>query len=67
MKIDNIIILGSTYFTELTVNLLKNYFNLIGFVPSENPTNSGNINLPIVSIDAECDLKLSIQYDKFVK
>ena len=67
MKLDNILILGSTYLTELVVEKIKYKYNLIGYVPSLNPTRKGNINLPEVSINTDCDIKLSIQYDKIVK
>ena len=67
MVIRNILILGSTFLTELVVRKLKGEYNLIGYVPSINPTKSGNINLPLVDIDIECDIKLSIQYDKIIK
>jgi len=66
MVIKNILILGSTFLTELVVDKLYDKYNLIGYVPSVNPTKSGKIDLPIVDIDTECDIKLSIQYDKIV-
>lgn len=60
-----ILIYGSTYLTELCVNqLIKDGYNLIGYIPSENPTFEGNINLPRVDETIEHDIKLSIQYDK---
>lgn len=59
-----ILILGSTYLTELCVNqLLKDGFNLVGYIPSENPTFRGRINLKEVTEDTPHDIKLSIQYD----
>lgn len=67
MKINNILILGSTRLTEATVNLLRNSYHLVGYVPSKNPTVKGDILLPEVSIDSECDIKLSIQYDQKVE
>ena len=67
MVVNNILILGSTLLTELTIKRIRPYYNLVGYVPSENPTIKGKINLPVVDIDAECDIKLSIQYDKMVK
>ena len=67
MKIDKILILGSTFLTEKTVELLKHKYNLIGYVPSCNPTRRGIIDLPQCSINQDCDIKLSIQYDKIVK
>jgi len=60
-----ILIYGSTYLTELCVNqLLKDGYNLVGYIPSENPVFAGNINLPRVVETIEHDIKLSIQYDK---
>ena len=66
MKVDRILILGSTLLTEKVVDVLGLYYNLVGYVPSKNPTKSGKIPLPETSLDAECDIKLSIQYDKIV-
>jgi hypothetical protein len=63
----DILILGSTQLTELCVNKLKGYYNLVGYVPTTKPTKEGNIDLPIVDINSKCDIKLSIQYDKKVK
>lgn len=60
-----ILIYGNTYLTELCVNqLLKDGYNLVGYIPSENPTFKGKINLPQVAETVEHDIKLSIQYDK---
>lgn len=60
-----ILIYGSTYLTELCVNqLLKDGYNLVGYIPSENPTFEGKINLPKVQETIDHDIKLSIQYDK---
>lgn len=67
VKVDRILILGSTYLTELVVNKIKDSYNLIGYVPSVNPTREGKIDLPVLSIDSECDIKLSVQYDKIIK
>ena len=67
MVIDKILILGSTYLTELVINKLKDKYELVGYVPSVNPTREGNIDLPIVDINTECDIKLSVQYDKIIK
>lgn len=66
MVINNILILGSTYLTELVVDKINNSYNLVGYVPSLKPTNEGNIKLPKVDMDTKCDIKLSIQYDKIV-
>ena len=67
MRIENILILGSTLLTELCVNRIKERYNLVGFMPSRRPTKQGNIDLPEVDINEPCDIKLSIQYDKMVK
>jgi hypothetical protein len=67
MKIKKILILGSTLLTELVVDRLSEEYELVGYVPSKNPTKVGSINLPEVCIDQPCDIKLSIQYDLIVK
>tara|TARA_R100001509_G_scaffold41771_1_gene22409 strand:+ start:50 stop:613 length:564 start_codon:yes stop_codon:yes gene_type:complete len=67
MEVKKILILGSTYLTELVVDKIKHKYKLVGYVPSINPTRGGNIDLPQVDINTDCDIKLSIQYDKIVK
>jgi len=67
MKIDNVLILGSTLLTQLVVEKLNNHYNLVGYVPSSNPTKEGNIDLPVVGLDEKCDIRLSVQYDKIIK
>ena len=67
MVVKNILILGNTLLTEKVVNFLYENYNLVGYVPSKNPTIKGNINLPIKDINTECDIKLSIQYDQIIK
>lgn len=67
MRINKILILGSTALTEKVVDALIDHYNLVGYVPSKNPTLEGKINLPQVGIDKDCDIKISIQYDKLVK
>ena len=64
MEIKNILIYGSSYLTAITVNLLKDYYNLVGHIPSTSPTIKGKVNLPIVKDNIEHDIKLSLQYDK---
>lgn len=66
MIIEKILICGSTYLTELVVDKLKDKYELVGYVPSVNPTKKGNIKLPRVDINSLCDIKLSIQYDKLI-
>lgn len=67
MVINKILILGNTLLTEKIVKTLSPHYNLVGYVPSKNPTIEGNIPLPIKPINTECDIKLSIQYDKIIK
>jgi len=63
-----IIILGSSYLTELVVERLKEDYWLIGHIPSKNPTVPGKILLPeLDSLDVDHDIKLSIQYDQKLK
>ena len=60
-----IIILGSSYLTELVVERLAGFYNLVGYVPSRSPAFPGNISLPVLdSFDVEHDIKLSIQWDR---
>tara|TARA_R110000765_G_scaffold412432_1_gene512071 strand:+ start:58 stop:648 length:591 start_codon:yes stop_codon:yes gene_type:complete len=69
MKIDNILILGSTFLTELVVNELKrNEFNLVGYVPNRvRSTIAGNIDLEEKDLNCEYDLALSIQYASLIE
>jgi len=62
-----ILILGSTFLTQLVVERLKESFDLVGYVPSEKPIFRGEVLLPEVSVNEPCDIKLSIQYDKKLK
>ena len=64
-----VLILGSSYLTELSVKYLldKNEYDLIGYVPCKSTTVFGDIPLEQVDIDTECDIKLSLQYDQYVK
>tara|TARA_R100000008_G_scaffold85460_1_gene75461 strand:+ start:8084 stop:8674 length:591 start_codon:yes stop_codon:yes gene_type:complete len=62
-----ILILGSSYLTELCVNHLSHNYNLIGYVPCKNTPVFGKIRLPEVDINTECDIKLSLQYDQYVE
>jgi len=61
-----ILILGSSYLTELCVKALKGY-NLVGYVPCKNTPVFGNVPLPEVDINTDCDIKLSLQYDQYVE
>ncbi len=67
MKIDKILILGSTLLAEKVVDKLSNYYDLVGYVPSIDPTIEGKIKLPPKTIDASCDIKISLQYNKIIK
>jgi len=62
-----VLVLGSTLLTESVVERLKTTeFDLVGYVPSDNPFIEGNIDLPLVDEEQLCphDIKLSVQYDK---
>jgi hypothetical protein len=62
-----ILIYGSTYFTEVIVNKIKDKFDLIGYIPSKNPIFPGNIDLKIVNEEVEYDIGLCLQYDGKIK
>lgn len=66
---DRILILGSTFLTELVVNeLKKNEYNLVGYVPNSNrSTVPGRIPLDEKTLDCDYDLALSIQYDSLIE
>ncbi len=64
MKINKILIYGSAHLTEETCNLLKNHYDLVGYIPSVNPVIAGNIDLPIVDENIQHDIKLSLQYNR---
>jgi len=67
MFIENVLILGSTLLTEKVVDMARHKYNLIGYVPSKNPTIKGSIGLPIVDLNVDYDIALSIQYDSVIK
>ena len=69
MNTDRILILGSTYLTELVVDELKSSgFNLIGYVPNSiRSTVPGNVSLEKTTVDCDYDLAISIQYDSLIK
>jgi methionyl-tRNA formyltransferase len=68
MNFNKILILGSTYLTQLIVNKLQqSKYELVGYVESSRAAVSGNINLPIVDLDVEYDIALSLQYDKLIE
>ena len=64
MKIKKILIYGSTVLTREACDLLKDHYDLVGHIPSENPHLLGKINLPIVDDTIDHDIKLSLQYNK---
>ena len=64
MKVDKVLIYGSSELTRDTVDLLKDHYDLVGHVPSVNPVLSGTINLPVVDDSVEHDIKLSLQYNR---
>tara|TARA_Y100000361_G_C11046180_1_gene282621 strand:+ start:165 stop:773 length:609 start_codon:yes stop_codon:yes gene_type:complete len=64
VKINKILIYGSAHLTEETCNLLKNHYDLVGYIPSVNPVIAGNIDLPIVDENIQHDIKLSLQYNR---
>jgi methionyl-tRNA formyltransferase len=64
MKIDKILIYGSSSLAEKTISLLEKEYDLVGHVPSENPVIAGKVDLPVVDESVEHDIKLSLQYNK---
>ncbi len=65
-----ILVYGSSYLTELAVNhiQLTSQYDLVGYVPSVNPTVSGKVNLPCVKPnEIKHDIKLCLQYDRKIK
>mgnify|MGYP003131934153 CR=1 FL=1 len=64
MKIEKILIYGSSSLTEKTINVLEKEYDLVGHVPSENPVIAGKVDLPVVDESIEHDMKLSLQYNK---
>ena len=67
MNFNKILILGSTYLTQLIVDRLQqSKYELVGYVESRRTPVSGNIDLPIVDFNVEYDIALCLQYDKFI-
>jgi len=62
-----ILIYGSTHLTSKTCNILKNYYDLVGHIPTSYSAIAGKMELPIVDENVEHDIKLSLQYDKKIK
>tara|TARA_R100001163_G_C5068380_1_gene208548 strand:+ start:7751 stop:8332 length:582 start_codon:yes stop_codon:yes gene_type:complete len=69
MRSFDILILGSSYLTELAVKHILDMgdYNLIGYVPCRNTPVNGKVPLKQVEVDTPCDIKLSLQYDIFVE
>ena len=64
MKIKKILIYGSAHLTKVTCDLLKDYYELVGHIPSSNAVIGSKMTLPIVDENIEHDIKLSLQYNK---
>ena len=69
MKSYDILVLGSSYLTELSVKYLLDMgdYNLVGYVPCKNTPVEGDIPLKRVDVNHPCDIKLSLQYDIIVE
>ena len=59
-----ILIYGSSHLSSITIDLISEFYDLVGYIPSKSPTIKGNINLPIVDDSVDHDIKLSLQYDQ---
>ena len=63
-----IVLLGSTPVTAACASrlLYDGKHEIVGYAPSHNPTIRGRMHplIQVVPIDTECDLRLSIQYDR---
>lgn len=66
MRIKKILIYGSSVLTKNACNLLKNHYELVGYMPSEDPVVPGKMDLPLVTSYVEHDIKLSLQYNRRV-
>ena len=64
MKIEKVLIYGSSSLAEKTISVLQNEYDLVGHVPSENPVIAGKVDLPVADESVEHDIKLSLQYNK---
>ena len=64
MKIEKVLIYGSSSLAEKTISVLQNEYDLVGHVPSENPVIAGKVDLPVADESVEHDIKLSFQYNK---
>ena len=59
-----ILIYGSSHLSSITIDLISEFYDLVGYIPSKSPTIKGNINLPVVDDSIDHDIKLSLQYDQ---
>ena len=67
MKFDKILILGSTYLTQLVVEKLQQFeYNLVGYIENRRTPVPGKINLPIVDLSVDYDIALCLQYDRWI-
>tara|TARA_R100000008_G_scaffold84019_2_gene70447 strand:- start:8227 stop:8823 length:597 start_codon:yes stop_codon:yes gene_type:complete len=64
MKIEKILIYGSSSLAEKTISVLEKEYELVGHVPSENPVIAGKVDLPVADESVDHDIKLSLQYNK---
>ena len=64
MKIEKVLIYGSSSLAEKTISVLQDEYDLVGHVPSENPVIAGKVDLPVADESVEHDIKLSLQYNK---
>ena len=67
MKIDKILICGSSYLTKRIIDYISPYYNLVGYIPSKSHLFSTKIDLPIVNFEVEYDIILSLQFDQKIK
>ena len=67
MNFEKILILGSTYLTQLVVEKLQqSEYNLVGYIKNRRTPVPGKINLPMVDFDVDYDIALCLQYDKWI-
>ena len=67
MKIDKILICGSSYLTKKVIDYISPHYNLIGYIPSKSHLFNTKIDLPIVNFEVEYDIILSLQFDQKIK
>ncbi len=66
MKIDKVLIYGSSHFSQVICEYLLAHsdYQLVGYIPSHRPTIEGKMPIPQVSVNVEHNIKLSLQYNK---